>query len=557
MHTTLPPLQQDTLIAGSNNSLPIGTRLADFEITGIIGEGGFGIVYQAFDHSLQRTVAIKEYMPAIFASRSSDKSVRVRLRRDEETFAIGLKSFINEARLLAQFDHPGLIRVYRFWEENKTGYMAMRYYEGRTLKNIVAKDTAQVTESWLKSILRPILEALDTLYKVNVLHRDISPENIMIQANGEAVLLDFGAARQIINDGAHAFTIILKPGYAPIEQYAADSSMTQGPWTDIYSLSAVIYFAIAKKLPPPSVARIIKDPIEPLQDREYAGFSKEFLAAIDRGLAVKPTERPQSIEAFRKLLNLDIHAPAQGGAPVTAFMPPQWQDTSDKRQRRSQSADRLPGSDKRHATPGDAIKLKKSGTVLLALATAGILWGAGAAGYYLFKPNSHGSIDTDSPSLFDVTEMLASSDTGMESTIWQAPDTKPDARSADGSANSARVSKNDAIEHTRTKPVSASTPVSRKIEAKPEALPRQQAKPKAQGKAEGVVILNIKPWGKVSVNGTSKGASPPLKQLVLPEGRHLIKIENPSFPGEIIEVNVTRKKNVTVNYDFSAFKKFR
>ena len=292
-------------ITGSANCLPIGTRLAEFEITGVIGEGGFGNVYLAFDHSLQRTVAIKEYMPVSLASRGIDNSVLVQTKRHRETFETGMNSFINEARLLAQFDHPALIKVYRFWEQNQTAYMAMRYYEGQTFKAIITKHPERVTEAWLKPILKPILEALDTLYKLQVLHRDISPDNIMIQNTGEAVLLDFGAARQVLGDMTQALTVILKPGFAPVEQYAEDSDMKQGPWTDIYALCAVMYMAITKQSPPTSVTRLIKDPIELLQSKAYPGFSKEFLAAIDKGMAVKPQDRPQTIAEFSKLLGVD------------------------------------------------------------------------------------------------------------------------------------------------------------------------------------------------------------------------------------------------------------
>jgi non-specific serine/threonine protein kinase len=204
------------------NSLPIGTRLAEFEIRQVIGEGGFGIVYLAFDHSLQRTVAIKEYMPAALASRASDHTVSVRSRRHAEAFGAGLRSFINEARLLAQFDHPALVKVYRFWELHGTAYMAMRYYEGRTFKSVVGDHPELVSEAWLKDLLKPVLGALEALYAANILHRDVSPENIMIQPDGRPVLLDFGAARQIVQDMAQSLTVILKPGFAPVEQYADD-----------------------------------------------------------------------------------------------------------------------------------------------------------------------------------------------------------------------------------------------------------------------------------------------------------------------------------------------
>jgi serine/threonine protein kinase len=290
----------------SGNCLPVGTRLADFEITGIVGEGGFGIVYMAFDHALQRTIAIKEYMPGSLAGRGNDQSaVVIRSPNNQETFQAGLKSFINEARLLARFDHPALIKVYHFWEQNKTAYMAMRYYEGQTLKGIIKNHPEMVTEAWLKAMLGPVLEALESLYQLQVLHRDISPDNIMIQQRGGAVLLDFGAARQIIGDLTQALTVILKPGYAPVEQYSDDASMKQGQWTDIYALSAVLYCAITKKPPPASIARVLKDPVRQLQCSDYPAYSPAFLNTINQGLSVRSEERPQTIGEFRQLLGID------------------------------------------------------------------------------------------------------------------------------------------------------------------------------------------------------------------------------------------------------------
>ena len=165
------------IMHGSENCLPIGTRLADFEITGVLGEGGFGIVYIAFDHSLQRNVAIKEYMPGVLAARGADHSIRVRAERHQETFIVGQKSFINEARFLAQFDHPSLVKVYRFWEQNQTAYTAMQYYDGRTIKDIVNGSPELINEAWCRKILKQILEALEMLYTMKILHRDISPDN--------------------------------------------------------------------------------------------------------------------------------------------------------------------------------------------------------------------------------------------------------------------------------------------------------------------------------------------------------------------------------------------
>lgn len=295
-------------LTATENSLAIGTRLNDFEITGVLGEGGFGIVYLAFDHSLQRTVAIKEYMPGALAGRSADTSVVLRSERHKSTFEAGLKSFINEARLLAQFDHPSLVKVYRFWEENNTAYMVMRHYDGHTLKEIVNKRPKLVTEAWLKFVFKQILDALDTLYQSKILHRDISPDNIIVQKNGVAVLLDFGSARQIIGDMTQGLTVILKPGYAPVEQYSDDTEQHQGSWTDIYAVAAVMYFSIMKSPPPISVGRVVKDTISPLQELDLPGYSAKFLKGITQALSIQPQDRPQSIDEFRQLLGISAFA---------------------------------------------------------------------------------------------------------------------------------------------------------------------------------------------------------------------------------------------------------
>ncbi len=292
----------------SSNALPVGTRVLEFEITRVIGEGGFSVVYLAFDHTLHRSIALKEYIPSALASRRGDNTVAVRSAQHQETFEAGLRSFINEARLLAQFDHAALVKVYRFWEENGTAYMAMPYYGGRTLREILRANPSQANEVWLKKLLLPLLDALELLHAHRCYHRDVAPDNIQVLENGAPVLLDFGAARRTIGDMTQAFTVILKPGYAPIEQYADEADLKQGPWTDVYALAAVLYGAIARKPPPTAVARMIKDPLEPLATRMIAGYSATFLAGIDRGLAVRPEARPQSIGEWRGLLGMDDFA---------------------------------------------------------------------------------------------------------------------------------------------------------------------------------------------------------------------------------------------------------
>lgn len=287
------------------NALPVGTRLGEFELTGVLGEGGFGIVYLAQDHSLHRRVALKEYMPSALAARKGGTQVSVKSERHRETFEAGLKSFVNEARLLAQFDHPSLVKVYRFWEANGTAYMVMPFYEGMTLKDKLREMGAAPDEAWLRGLLAPLTEALAVIHAERCYHRDIAPDNIILLAgSGKPLLLDFGAARRVIGDMTQALTVILKPGYAPLEQYAEVPSMKQGPWTDVYALAAVVYFAIQGRTPPVSVGRMMGDSYQPLSESARGLYSPGFLAAVDRALKVRPEDRTQSIDEFRADMGL-------------------------------------------------------------------------------------------------------------------------------------------------------------------------------------------------------------------------------------------------------------
>jgi Protein kinase domain/Domain of unknown function (DUF4384) len=287
------------------DGLAPGTRLGEFELTKLVAVGGFGIVYMANDHSLHRRVAVKEYMPSSLAGRSGNSQVHVKSERYRETFEAGLKSFINEARLLASFDHPSLLKVYRFWEANGTAYMAMPFLEGKTLRDILRSQPQAPDEAWLRSVLAPLTEALGIIHAEQCYHRDIAPDNVMQLPNGRWLLLDFGAARRVIGDMTQALTVILKPGYAPVEQYAEIPGMKQGPWTDVYALAASVHYAITGRTPPPSVGRLLNDTYQPLVNAAAGRYSQAFLAAVDRALAVRPEARPQTIEQFRQELDLD------------------------------------------------------------------------------------------------------------------------------------------------------------------------------------------------------------------------------------------------------------
>ena len=283
--------------------MPPGAQVGEYRLLGVVGEGGFGVVYRARDLSLDRIVAIKEYMPSTLAGRTSSNQIHVRAQH-KGAFDAGLRSFINEARLLAKFSHPALVHVYRFFEENGTAYMVMRYYEGQTFRAFLAEQDSGMNEPWLCAMLSPILDVLEMLHAADCFHRDIAPDNVFLQSSGMPVLLDFGAARRIIGDMTQALTMVLKPGYAPIEQYADDGGMPQGAWTDIYQIGAMLYLAITGKVPTTSVARMISDPIRLLTPADFPGYSESFLHGVHRALAVKPADRPQSIAELKSLLGI-------------------------------------------------------------------------------------------------------------------------------------------------------------------------------------------------------------------------------------------------------------
>ncbi|MES2299874.1 MAG: protein kinase [Pseudomonadota bacterium] len=549
---------------GTENCLPIGTRLADFEITGILGEGGFGIVYVAFDHSLQRTVAIKEYMPGALAGRGADQSVTVRSDRHRETFRVGLNSFINEARFLAQFDHPSLVKVYRYWEQNQTAYMAMRYYNGRTVKDIVNNNPEVVTHAWCKSIVVQILEALEMLYTMKILHRDVSPDNIIVQENGDAVLLDFGSARQIIGDLTRGLTVILKPGYAPIEQYAGDASLEQGAWTDIYALSAVIFFAITKEPPATSIARIIKDPLLPLSGRGLNMFSIRFLAAIDKGLAVQAQDRPRTIAEFREMMGIRPPGTQRLPNPAQRVAAPHAQTGKNGKNGKSggsRTANKTAVVKTARAKPSDAPASGGRRGLAAAAVLAVAALGVGSYAYF-----GTGGKPAD-PVLNAIPAPAAGAPTKQGGAAPGAPSTTAAASTPDGvapanaSATSAPTA-TDAGAHG-----APAIAASNNAPAKPGAAPlvaAGAASPSASLTAAAIPALDpaaefqanykllIKPWGTVYVDGKEKGVSPPLKHLTLPSGKHKIRIVNPNFPDYFSDIDTGKKKNGTIEVDLSA-----
>jgi serine/threonine protein kinase len=283
-------------------SLPIGYVLSDYRIEGTLGHGAFGITYLATDTMLNRKVAIKEYFPREFAHRDGTLLVKpAGNKEDRDNFSWGLTRFLEEARVLALFDHPNIVPVRRFFEANGTAYLVMDYCDGIPLDSLISREGSLTKDQVLK-ILYPILDGLERVHKANFLHRDIKPANIFIKADGSPVLLDFGAARQEMLSHSRSVTSMATPGYAAFEQYSTHGK--QGPWTDIYGLGATLYRAITGEKPQDAPDRILEDKLIPCFSLAAGKYEEKFLLAIDAAIAIRPENRPQSIAEWRRIFGL-------------------------------------------------------------------------------------------------------------------------------------------------------------------------------------------------------------------------------------------------------------
>ncbi|SFM63313.1 protein kinase domain-containing protein [Marinobacter zhejiangensis] len=283
-------------------ALANGSRIAEYRIERLLGEGGFGLTYLATDEHLHKRVAIKEYLPIDFAMRGANAQVLPRTESSRNDFAWGLEAFINEARILAKFHNPYIVQVFRYFEANGTAYIVMEYVEGRTLRATV-NDLGELQEAEILAVLLPVMDGLMDVHDAGILHRDIKPENILIRDDGKPVLIDFGAARQALGSKSRSITTVITPGYVPIEQYSTKGNV--GPWSDIYSLAAVAYFCLTRKRPEEASDRALEDHLLPARDAANGLASPAFLNAIDRGLSVSPQDRPQNLEDWVKALRGD------------------------------------------------------------------------------------------------------------------------------------------------------------------------------------------------------------------------------------------------------------
>ena len=282
--------------AYSNKALPAGTVLREWRLEDVLGVGGFGIVYRARGIYFGELVAIKEYFPSSISERDAEDTV-VPIDSDaEEVHALGLKKFVEEAKLLWNLStptrHPNIVSVRALFEIHGTAYMVMDFEDGVSLSKLL-KQGRRFNERSLWNIVRPIAEGLERAHRVGVLHRDIKPPNILITEDSRPVLIDFGSARFEAAEATSTKVTFHTPPYAAIEQYV--KTYEQGPWTDIYALGVVLYECVTGEKPPEVLERLHGGLGTPLADGNWPGFTRRFLQSIDAAMTIRPTERPQSI----------------------------------------------------------------------------------------------------------------------------------------------------------------------------------------------------------------------------------------------------------------------
>ena len=367
-----------------HGTLPPGTRLRNYELISVLGQGAFGITYLARDTLLGRELAIKEYLPSSLAVREGGTTVVPRSTQLAEDFVWGRERFLDEARTLVTLESvPAVVRVYDYLEANGTAYMVMALARGETLEQRLKRE-GSLPAPIVERLLHHLLDGLEQVHATGFLHRDIKPANIILDAKNNPTLIDFGASRASMAGRTTAMTAVFTPRYAAAEQHTSDE---QGPWTDIYGLSVTLYCAVAGRPPPTAVERILNDRYQPLTELRPTDFPHEMLRGIDAGLAVRAADRPQSIAAWR-----------------ASFAPNQeWPDDAtvvDRRLRRAPEpavpANELSGSALSPAAPA-RVTGRKRGALYAGGATAAIFL---AAGYFMFvsrtgQPEAGGKVDTE------------------------------------------------------------------------------------------------------------------------------------------------------------------
>ena len=275
-----------------------GTRLIGrYTVEGVLGQGGFGITYLGMDELHKKKVAIKEFFPQGIVTRNIEyeDTVTVTLVGEKENYDKGKERFLKEAQTMAMFSKDkGIVKALDFFEINNTAYIVMEYLEGVTLKQYL-RENKRIAAEDLVELLVPLIEALDEIHSQGLIHRDISPDNIMVLPDGRIKLMDFGAARDYTEFGEKSLSIVLKPGYAPPEQYQTNG--VQGPWTDIYALCATMYKCITGENPPDAIDRLVDDHLKKISAFGIT-VSPQIEEAIIKGMSVAAKDRYQNVGDF-------------------------------------------------------------------------------------------------------------------------------------------------------------------------------------------------------------------------------------------------------------------
>ena len=275
-----------------------GTRLIGrYTIERVLGQGGFGITYLGIDELHEKKVAIKEFFPQGIVTRNIEyeDAVTVTFVGEKDNYNKGKEKFLKEARIMARFSKDeGIVKAQDFFEINNTAYIVMEYLEGITLKQYL-RENERIEPEELLELFVPLIESLDEIHSQGLIHRDISPDNIMVLLGGKIKLMDFGAARDYTDFGEKSLSLILKPGYAPPEQYQTHG--VQGPWTDIYALCATMYKCLTGENPPDAIERVMDDNLKEISEFGIP-VSKQMEETIIKGMSISARNRYQNIEEF-------------------------------------------------------------------------------------------------------------------------------------------------------------------------------------------------------------------------------------------------------------------
>ncbi len=296
--------------------LPPDTQIGDYRIVRKLASGGFGIVYLAQD-AQEQEVAIKEYLPAALTRRSPGELVPKVAADKVSLYRLGLKSFFEEGRALTQISHPSVVSVLNFFRENETVYMVMNFLRGASLQEYVVlargkKHHKVLRESTIRSLFDEVLRGLRIVHQHKMLHLDIKPANIFITDEDRAVLIDFGAAREVLNKQASFIRPMYTPGFAAPEMYKRDNNL--GPWTDIYAIGACMFACMTGQPPADVPNRRDKDRLAMALARLRGVYSDNLLELVQSAMALDPMERPQSVFAFHKAL---INEPPRSYTPLS------------------------------------------------------------------------------------------------------------------------------------------------------------------------------------------------------------------------------------------------